>query len=120
MAEPQVETTEQTEEEIFESPFQHAESVEELLAQFGGAASQCWENTAGAGEFKSDHLAYFLDEALKRLQDLVRTSLAEYVVESAGELAAFFPIFGLPGERAEILDEIDEEDEAEEPVTDEE
>lgn len=98
------EVSEETENAQEFNEFHKVESIEELLGQFAGIVSMCWEHPDKAGEFKSEHVAFHLDEALERLQDLVRTSVAEYIVNSAGEIASYLPIFGLPGDRAEIVE----------------
>lgn len=55
---------------IGDNLFGDAESADELLALFAGAASVCWENPGGAGEFDSEGASVLVDAALDRLVEL--------------------------------------------------
>lgn len=53
-----------------ENIFHDAKSIEELLGLFAGAASVCWTDVEGAGEYLSDRAAGLVRMAQERLVDL--------------------------------------------------
>lgn len=50
--------------------FADCDNIEELLGQFAGAASMCWENIDGAGSFQDGQASRFVDAARDRLIEL--------------------------------------------------
>lgn len=77
-----------------QAPFEDAESLEELLGLFAGAASMCWENPAGAGVFDSELASFFVDAALIKIVKIVgwHESLADENKPRSGILSNVMPI----------------------------
>lgn len=46
-------------------------TIETVLGLLAGAASMCWENPSGAGEFKSTQASEFVDQALELINGMI-------------------------------------------------